>query len=507
MEYAVIRRTAALATTLWLTLAAGIVGARDRVFLQLSGDRITIRARRSHLREVLQEFMRCGVYVELDPALDFPVDAALEGVRVEDALDQILATNSYALVWDVMKGPLGEIPRLVQMRVYRRGMQKAAAPLPDRGGLEVEHPEEGAPYVRDEIIIGLCPGTTVRRFQSLLNMIGGTPVEVSELVGVYRVRLPPGSDVPGVVSRLKDQKIVAAVEPNWVVSLPDPGPVTEAQRVSGEVGTGVRIPEPGEYGEEAGIVAVVDSGLQRLDLLDRVVVGGMNVLNPRSPLSDPVGHGTQMALLASGMISPEGSSGKDGRVPIIVVQAFDAEGNTSSFALIRAFEYALEQGARVISMSWGTTTPGRFMKAAVDEALARDVILVAAVGNEPTGKPVYPAAFPGVIGVAALTEGGEVWKSSNFGPFVDVSAPGTARMPVGYHGGPGRCAGTSVSCAVVAHVLARYLGDNPGASAEEVLSHFWRSLTDGGERGRDPFFGAGRLDSAALSRFLHRDAD
>ena len=502
----VMRGNLAWAAVAWLAVAAGTVRASGPVFLQLNGDRMTIHAEHAYLRDVLKEFTRFGVHVELDPELSFRVDADFKDVRVEEALDQILATNSYALVWDVMKGPLGEIPRLIQMKVYRQGRQAAVVPLRETEVLEVVRPESGAPYVRDEILIGLRPGTTIRQFESLLKRIGGTPVDVSELVGVYRVRLPPGSDVPRIVAELREESIVAAVEPNWVVSLPEPEAAADRRQVLDEIGglTG-RIPEPGEPGESGVPVAVVDSGLGRLAMLNTVVVGGINVLNPHLPISDPVGHGTQMALLASGMISPEGASAGDGVVPVIAVQAFDAHGNTSNFALIRAFEYALRHGARVISMSWGTATRSRFMRAAVDEAVARDVILVAAAGNEPTGKPVYPAAFPGVIGVAALTEDGSVWKNSNFGRFVDVAAPGTARLPVGYHGGPGRYAGTSVSCAVVAHVLARYRGNNPAASAAETLSRFRRSLTDCGEVGWDPFFGAGRLDNAALARFLRAD--
>ena len=83
----------------------------------------------------------------------------------------------------------------------------------------------------------------------------------------------------------------------------------------------------------------------------------------------------------------------------------------------------------------------------------------AAVGNENTGRPMYPAAYPGVIGVAA-SDGNKIADYSNRGDFVDIIAPGSA----------GGAKGTSVATAFAAHIDALYRQIHPKATAEETTS-------------------------------------
>ena len=94
---------------------------------------------------------------------------------------------------------------------------------------------------------------------------------------------------------------------------------------------------------------------------------------------------------------------------------------------------------------------------------------MAAAGNAPTGKPVYPAAYDHVIGVGALTPNGDTWDQSNYGEFVAVSAPGLADLPVGYNGDPGIYAGTSIATAYTARRVASILNQNPDADREMIL--------------------------------------
>ena len=68
--------------------------------------------------------------------------------------------------------------------------------------------------------------------------------------------------------------------------------------------------------------------------------------------------------------------------------------------------------------------------AALAVAASKGIISVAAAGNDPTGKPTYPAAYPSVLAVSAIQPDGAVWPQSNYGSFVDLSAPGFATLPV-----------------------------------------------------------------------------
>jgi subtilisin family serine protease len=133
-----------------------------------------------------------------------------------------------------------------------------------------------------------------------------------------------------------------------------------------------------------------------------------------------------------------------------------------------SINFALENNARVMSLSWGSETRSSFMERAFDNAHKKGLIIVASAGNEPTGKPVYPAAYSSVIGVGALEPHGTTWDKSNYGSFVMLYAPGFANMPVGHEGEPGVYAGTSIATAHVANAIAAFLSDNPAATMQEV---------------------------------------
>jgi hypothetical protein len=130
------------------------------------------------------------------------------------------------------------------------------------------------------------------------------------------------------------------------------------------------------------------------------------------------------------------------------------------------------------------------------------LIVVAAAGNEPTGKAVYPAAYPGVVAVGAVDADGQLWSQSNYGPFISLAAPGTAKFPVGHNGPPGAYAGTSISSAYVTRALSLYLTRHPKATRQEALTALRDALSDAGAAGRDNQYGHGVLDAHALVRLL-----
>jgi thermitase len=177
-----------------------------------------------------------------------------------------------------------------------------------------------------------------------------------------------------------------------------------------------------------------------------------------------------MTLIAAGVVNPLGVE-TDTAVtnPVVAVRVIGDSGFTSAYTLIRGIDYAIQEEARVISLSWGSETASPMLETAIDYAAEKGLILVAAAGNVPTGKPVYPAAYENVIGVGALTPDGKPWKQSNYGDFVTLYAPGLADLPVGYEGGPGTYAGTSIATAYVAHLVASILDKIPDADMETIL--------------------------------------
>ncbi|MGE0027919.1 MAG: S8 family serine peptidase [Thermoleophilia bacterium] len=168
---------------------------------------------------------------------------------------------------------------------------------------------------------------------------------------------------------------------------------------------------------------------------------------------------------------------------------------------------------RIISMSLGTDRMHPAMRDAVAYALSKGKIIVASAGNGQLNNPGvqnYPASFPGVIGVGATQPDDNIAPFSTNGDFVDVSAPGhgilstwDSRIPVNApasiaptHGvGFKNLSGTSMATPIVSGLVALMLQLKPDLSAAEVQTLLEQSAVDLGAPGKDPVFGAGRIDA------------
>lgn len=466
--------------------------------VQLVGERVWFNARGAPVAEVLRGFARAGVRVRLDPEIEASVSGRVADEAVEPVLQRLLEPFGYVLIWDVIEGPIGRFPKLSEIQVFKPGHKDKMQPLQalDENFAFITGPDGRGPrFVKDEILIGFRTGTRRDEFERLIREIGGSVVDSVPGVGVYLVRLPPGTNIPDLIAQLSRNPLIAHVEPNYITDVGSPF------RVDGREGIPPGAVSPAGRGTVP--VAVLDSGLSRVAGLDGVVVGTYDAVNPERELADRLGHGTQMALIAAGLIAP-GSTGdhasKD--VPVVAVRAFDDNGNASTYSLMRSVTYALDQGARVINMSWGTETASEFLGAAIRYAQSRGAVVVAAAGNEPTGQPIYPAAYSGVVAVSALGADGGLWSQSNTGGFVSFAAPGTASFPIGYGGPPGSYAGTSISSAYIAYALALYLSENPSSSPADAVAALRAAARDAGAEGRDPLFGYGVVDEEVVFRLL-----
>jgi hypothetical protein len=432
--------------------------------VQVNGDRITVNAEKTPLQEILLKLSDSGIRVQIDPQINPPVTASFDKRDMQKALESILKGLDHVLIWESGQGSSGPVPRLAEIQVFRPGQKDLMRPLRKLATLSIaRNPKDGSFYVKDEILIRLKPGADLADLLKLLQETGGVLVGSYPELGIYRVRLPPGADVPALVEEIGKRGGAGIAEPNYAYPVP----------------TGTRELDWGSLKESYGDayprtkgapVAVIDSGLRPDAGLENFVLASLDALNPDKPLSDTGGHGTQMALIASGLVKPIGVQEESVAItPIIPIKAFDENGFTSNVLLMESIDFAIKNGARVMSLSWGSETKSAFLSEALEAAGAKGLILVASAGNEPTGDPQYPAAYPEVIGVGALAPNGKAWERSNRGDFVDVYAPGFASLPVGYMGDPGIYAGTSISAAFTANLIAGMLSKNPKATKQEIL--------------------------------------
>ena len=478
-----------------LVLPFFLSGSASAFYFRLEGDRLWLQAEQTPLVDILDQFARLGVEVRLDPRIQSTVTGAVRGTNLDEALESLLESYDYLLTWKMLRGPLGRIPKLQEMQVFMPGGETAALPIPKKSatfdstrGVRGTAPE----FVKDELLIGVRPGASYDRFKRLLDGIGGMIVESDSATGIYLIRFPAGTNVEALLQQLANHPLVAHAELNLVTRLPAEAP-SAATPLSPSF-PAVRPPADGSIP-----VAVLDSGLDPRAGLSSVVSAGWDAIDPDRSLSDPEGHGTQMAFLASGLIAADGSQSTGDLLPVVSVRTFDEEGKTSNFALLQALAYAAQAGAKVVNMSWGSETDSDFMRTAMQVAADKGILLVAAAGNAPTGKPVYPAAYSTVIAVGGVNADGQPWENSNHGDFVDLSAAAAATFPVGHNGPAGAYVGTSISSAVVANALAQYLNQHPGVTAASAYSALQNALSPSSSSG----YGKGILDAAALRRFLN----
>jgi thermitase len=431
--------------------------------VRLNGDRMTLAARDTNLADILGLLADQGIRIRIDPRINPTVTATFDDRPIGPAIASILKSVDYALIWRKDKASTAGEPRLWEIRIFYKGQEARIRPLEKRVNLNVVKNSDGTYHVRDILLLRLLPNVTEATLAALLDRLGATLIDAYAPLGIVRLRLPHGSDVPAIAETLANTPGVQAAEPDNAYPLEGGGPAT------GETGSPS---PPSSQPPSAGatIVAVMDSGLLSSYEDSPFVQSAYDAVSPDAAVGDELGHGTQMTLIAAGAVNPMGATADTSTgSPVVAIRAFDDNGFTSTYTLMRGIDHAIQKGAKVLSLSWGTETPSALLSSAVGYAADRGLILVAAAGNAPTGNPVYPAAYDNVIGVGALNPNGDAWDQSNFGDFVAVSAPGLADLPVGYQGDPGIYAGTSIATAYTARRVAAILNQNPDADRETIL--------------------------------------
>lgn len=271
--------------------------------------------------------------------------------------------------------------------------------------------------------------------------------------------------------------------------------------------------------DQSMIVAVVDTGVDvnHEDLSEVIAVNTQEVINGRDDddngmiddrlganfykysfsgatpdHSDGFGHGTHIAgIIAAKSNNRVGVAGVNQHVKILNVKFLDNQGRGSQFDGAAAIRYAVDRGAKVINCSWGYTRYASVLREAVEYAVSRGVIIVAAAGNSASSTPEYPAAFEGVISVGSVDSSLEISSFSNYGSTVDFVAGGRQVMSTLPGNQYGYKSGTSQSAGFVSGIVAHVLSQNPVLEMSQVISVLKESTLDLQSTGRDNQTGYG----------------
>jgi len=233
-------------------------------------------------------------------------------------------------------------------------------------------------------------------------------------------------------------------------------------------------------------------------------VYGWNFVND-STLMLEASHGTHVAGIAGAHTNNGiGIAGVSWQSPLMQLQALRSNGDGAWADVAEAIIYAADNGARILNLSFGGEAPSQTIQDAVSYARSQGCLLVAATGNnqsQPT--PVeYPAAFPGVLAVAATTAGDTLASFSNGGPQVDVAAPGVDIFSTSDHNQYAVMSGTSMAAPHVSGLAALVWSLQPALTADQVTHVITSTARDIYTPGWDPRAGWGRIDALAAIRAI-----
>ncbi|GAA4710661.1 hypothetical protein GCM10023228_15490 [Brevibacillus fulvus] len=256
-------------------------------------------------------------------------------------------------------------------------------------------------------------------------------------------------------------------------------------------------------GSKDVIVAIVDTGLdlQHPEFQGKVV-SGYNVIEDNNNPMDDNGHGTHVAgIIAARTNNASGIAGMSWNSRLMPIKAIGADGSGTAYDIAQGIIWAADHGADVINLSVGNYTPSAALQEACQYAFQKNVVLVAATGNDATDQPGYPAAYKEVLGVSAVDHNRRRADFSNFGSYVDVVAPGVDIASTYIYSDYAALSGTSMACPHVAALASLIRSVKPNLKNSEVMDIIRRTSQDLGQPGRDDLYGYGLINvNAALEQ-------
>jgi len=365
-----------------------------------------------------------------------------------------------------------------------------------------------------ELVIGVNKGYP-NAYNNLVNAVSGTGGKVVNTVSIKGEVIALVVDMPliAISSFVKDVQtgsLARYVEPNMKFKAQfvpnDPNWTLQwgPQKIEADWAWNTTTGDP------SILVAVIDTGIDYThpDLADNYVTLGLDWIEDDGDPLDDNGHGTHCAgIIAAILNNNEGIAGL-AQVQIMAEKGLDAGGWGSEDDLANAIIHAVDQGANILSNSWGDYFDSVLIHDAIRYAHENGVLVVAAAGNSQTSDKLYPAAYDEVVAVTAADSYDYPAWFTNFGDWVEVAAPGVniySTMPtynVTLNNPPYNenlnydyLSGTSMACPHVAGIAALIWSQFPNATRDWVRAQLRYTADDLGDSGFDEYYGYGRINA------------
>jgi subtilisin family serine protease len=319
---------------------------------------------------------------------------------------------------------------------------------------------------------------------------------IDATIGLFRVTDRRSVDTAS--RELATEAGVRSVQPNFrYVLQQQKAKSPEADEIQYAVAK-LRLTEAHKLGKGADVrVAVIDSGI---DVRHPEFAGSIaDAWDALGSSEGPHVHGTGVAgaIVAHAMVEGSAPAAK-----IIAIRAFGVVKNgaeSSSFVLLKSFDYAVAHHAQIINMSFAGPKDA-LIERGIAAMAAKGIVMVAAAGNAgPKSPPLYPGAYSSVIAVSGTDAQDRLFAASNRGDYIAVAAPGQNIFLPAPDNTYQMTSGTSFSAAFVSGIVALVLERNPALKPDGVRAIVMKTARDLGAPGRDDLFGAGEADAYAAA--------
>ncbi|WP_461788220.1 S8 family serine peptidase [Pedobacter sp.] len=153
---------------------------------------------------------------------------------------------------------------------------------------------------------------------------------------------------------------------------------------------------------------------------------------------------------------------------LLIVKAGADDNGRTIFKGYEGIKYAADKGAQIINCSWGGEGGGQFGQEMVNYAISKGCLVVAAAGNAGNDTPIFPAAFDGVLAVANLNSNDTKGSASNYGTYVDISAPGEGIYNTVFNNSYAYYSGTSMAAPLVSSAAALLKAKYPNYTGMQI---------------------------------------
>ncbi|EPD51260.1 hypothetical protein HMPREF1210_01858 [Paenisporosarcina sp. HGH0030] len=359
--------------------------------------------------------------------------------------------------------------------------------------------DDSKDFYSNQLIVTFKASPTGSERKQILDSVNAKELSIQVNGKFALVSTPKSSDLSAVAKELLKHKQVEFVEPNYQLenTFRPKDPSYSKQWHLKKIHASSAWDQT--KGRSGVIVAVIDEGVQtnHPDLKGKFVSPYNAVTGGTSFYSGD--HATHVAGIIAASFNNSGGAGVAPNIKIMPINVFTGD-SASSYDVGEAIIYAADHHADIINLSLGGSYTYA-MDYATQYAKAKDVLIIAAAGNERSYELSYPAALDGVIGVSATDSNDEITDFSNYGSYIDLAAPGEGIFSSLSGSKYGAMDGTSMAAPVVSGVAALVLSKNPLLTSDQLEKILTKSSVDLYHRGWDDFYGYGRVDAYRALQF------